>query len=387
MRALNEGPTSPTSTEIRGAAPLLRGAGESEDIPLQQRRCAAGSLDKWSGHATARHWLPGLSLIRLSRPFLYQPLACVTVLSLLVTFLGAEYGYATLDVAADISLGVGTPLALLLAFRLNISYTRWLEGRTLWGKLVESSRSIVSTAVSATLAAQSDGCGGEEARATQERAREVAGWCVAFAYYLRGRLHDDDPAEATPAVQQLRDALERLLGARAVDELEAARAAGRNVPLRVLCRLRGSASRLLRGCGGGGAGPAGSASALLASELLVGARDEELFGTLSGCERLTSTPTPPGYVAILRSALLAFLALLPFIVAELGLVEVPVCLLTSLILLGIEDVAVQLEVPFGDDENDLPLAHYCVALEADLAELLDLLPAPDDGLAEPPKNA
>ena len=36
--------------------------------------------------------------------------------------------------------------------------------------------------------------------------------------------------------------------------------------------------------------------------------------------------------------------LLPFIVAELGLVEVPVCLLTSLILLGIEDVAVQLEV-------------------------------------------
>ena len=44
-------------------------------------------------------------------------------------------------------------------------------------------------------------------------------------------------------------------------------------------------------------------------------------------------------------------------------------------------------MPFGDDENDLPLAHYCVALEADLAELLDLLPAPDDGLAEPPKTA
>ena len=105
-------------------------------------------------------------MIRLSRPFLYQPLACVTVLSLLVTFLGAEYGYANLDVAADISLGVGTPLALLLAFRLNISYTRWLEARTLWGKLVESSRSIVSTAVSATLA--KDGCGGEEARATKE---------------------------------------------------------------------------------------------------------------------------------------------------------------------------------------------------------------------------
>ena len=40
-------------------------------------------------------------------------------------------------------------------------------------------------------------------------------------------------------------------------------------------------------------------------------------------------------------------------------------------LLGAEEVAIQLEQPFGDDQNDLPLDSYCFTLEADLMTMLD----------------
>ena len=34
-------------------------------------------------------------------------------------------------------------------------------------------------------------------------------------------------------------------------------------------------------------------------------------------------------------------------------------------------MAIQLEQPFGDDQNDLPLDSYCHTLEADLITMLD----------------
>ena len=42
---------------------------------------------------------------------------------------------------------------------------------------------------------------------------------------------------------------------------------------------------------------------------------------------------------------------------------VPVCCATGFVLLGAEALAVQLEVPFGDDQNDLPLETYCNGTE------------------------
>ena len=44
---------------------------------------------------------------------------------------------------------------------------------------------------------------------------------------------------------------------------------------------------------------------------------------------------------------------------------------TGFVLLGAEEVAIQLEQPFGDDQNDLPLDSYCFMMEADLLTLLD----------------
>lgn len=52
---------------------------------------------------------------------------------------------------SDVPLGLGTLMALLLAFRLNVSYSRWWEGRLLWGSAALASRSTVTA-----ILAQSD---------------------------------------------------------------------------------------------------------------------------------------------------------------------------------------------------------------------------------------
>ena len=58
-------------------------------------------------------------------------------------------------------------------------------------------------------------------------------------------------------------------------------------------------------------------------------------------------------------------------VCRIGYWLIPVVFATGFVLLGAEEVAVQLEQPFGDDSNDLPLDNMCFNLEADLMTLLN----------------
>ena len=39
-------------------------------------------------------------------------------------------------------------------------------------------------------------------------------------------------------------------------------------------------------------------------------------------------------------------------------------------MLGIEEIGVEIEDPFGDDENDLPLQTMCETIELNLRELI-----------------
>ena len=44
--------------------------------------------------------------------------------------------------------------------------------------------------------------------------------------------------------------------------------------------------------------------------------------------------------------------------------------MTAFVLLGAEEVAIQLEQPFGDDPNDLPLEEFCLRVERVLLDIL-----------------
>ncbi|HEX8535840.1 MAG TPA: bestrophin family ion channel, partial [Cystobacter sp.] len=68
---------------------------------------------------------------------------------------------------------------------------------------------------------------------------------------------------------------------------------------------------------------------------------------------------------------------LPFALVEpFGWATVPVILLIAHTFLGIEEIGVEIEDPFGNDDNDLPLERICDTIQKNLTALL-----PADGAA------
>ena len=99
---------------------------------------------------------------------------------------------------------------------------------------------------------------------------------------------------------------------------------------------------------------------------------EGFLEALTGCERILRTPLPPGYVGILRSLIIFFLTVLPFALLEgLSWGLIPVCTIFSYLLLYVEETAVQIEQPFGFENNDLPIDVYCLTVQADVLRMLD----------------
>ena len=77
---------------------------------------------------------------------------------------------------------------------------------------------------------------------------------------------------------------------------------------------------------------------------------------------------------MLRAVIVVWLALLPWVLLEaLPFANIAVVAIMAYLLLFIEDVAVQMEDPFGTEANDLPLEALCLTVQADVLRLLDEL--------------
>jgi putative membrane protein len=96
-----------------------------------------------------------------------------------------------------------------------------------------------------------------------------------------------------------------------------------------------------------------------------------LVDSLGSCERIHTTPLPFAYVVHLRRGLIAYCFTLPFALLEpFNWVTIAATLLISYLMYGIEEIGVQIEDPFGSDDNDLPLEELCQKIEVQLKGLL-----------------
>jgi putative membrane protein len=107
---------------------------------------------------------------------------------------------------------------------------------------------------------------------------------------------------------------------------------------------------------------------------------------LGACERIHKTPLPFAYMVHLRRALILFCFTLPFaLVGDFGWGTIPDTLLVAYVFFGIEEIGVEIEDPFGVDDNDLPLERLCATIERDLLALID--PAGRGSTGVPPGSA
>ena len=102
---------------------------------------------------------------------------------------------------------------------------------------------------------------------------------------------------------------------------------------------------------------------------------DAIANTVGACERVKNTPTPFGYVSALRGFLLLWLFTMPFtLIGTYGFVAVPAMALVGFLFLSLEMMAMEIEQPFGDDADDLPLEQYCLGIETVLLDFLKRSP-------------
>lgn len=81
---------------------------------------------------------------------------------------------------------------------------------------------------------------------------------------------------------------------------------------------------------------------------------------LIGTDRVLSTPLPIAYTIAFSQITWVYVMLLPFqLYATLDWVTIPATLAASYIILGLLFIGREIENPFGEDVNDLPLESYC----------------------------
>jgi putative membrane protein len=97
---------------------------------------------------------------------------------------------------------------------------------------------------------------------------------------------------------------------------------------------------------------------------------------LTGCDRISNTPLPLAYNIAIAQITWVYVLALPFqLVKLLKMKMIPATILAGYIMLSFVTIGGQIENPFGDDVNDLPLESFC----DEIAETVDIImssPAP-----------
>src|SRR5205809_6457833 len=96
---------------------------------------------------------------------------------------------------------------------------------------------------------------------------------------------------------------------------------------------------------------------------------------LTGTERILSTPLPLAYGIAISQITWVYIILLPFqLYTALGWITIPGTMVAAYIILGIAAIGHEIENPFGNDVNDLPLDNYCQQLSSELDQLTSMSP-------------
>ena len=232
----------------------------------------------------------------------------------------------------------GVALSLFLGFRNNAAYDRWWEARKLWGAMIADLRTLgrdLSIFV-----------GRGEDRA------EILSLGVGFAHLHRGFLRSADvQAEITGWVGD--DQAKALLA-----QTNPADAA-----------LRTMAERISQLAAQGGVSGFGQ---MRFSETLAA-----LAAAQAGCERILTTPLPFVYSLMVRRTTYLYCWLLPFALIEATNWFAPIfAAIVAYVFFGLQAVTNELELPFRNAHNGLPLDAMCRIIEVSAAEALDRAPPP-----------
>jgi putative membrane protein len=233
----------------------------------------------------------------------------------------------------------GTALALFLGFRTNAAYARWWEARTLWGALINASRSLARVTLSFSRS------GDAHDLALRDRVIRLQ---RAFAHTMRCQLRGQSP----------RDDIARLAGGEMADRAWTRRNPA-NVLLEDISGLYADAYA---------AGRLDSIQQSTVERILI-----DIANAQGGMERIKNTPLPNGFQFFPNLFSRLFCILLPIALVEALGIATPVgSTLISLVFLAILRIGDDLTDPFANSVHDIPLTAMSTTIEIDLSQSLGL---------------
>jgi putative membrane protein len=235
-------------------------------------------------------------------------------------------------------------IGLLLVFRTNTAYDRFWEGRRLWGGLVNDSRTLAWQ-----IGVIINDLEPEDQVKKQTAMRLIPILLVAIKAHLRSETDNRELEE----LMSMSQSGSQCLHLKTIN----------NKPLQI---VKWIADYIQQQYQRGNDYLHYNHVPLLQSNL------KSIIDAIGGCERILRTPLPLAYVIHLKQLVLIYCILLPFqLVKDLGWWTGLFVGLVSFALLGIEEIGIEIENPFGYDHNDLPLDTICNTVKQDIDELID----------------
>ncbi|MED0998955.1 bestrophin family protein [Bacillus mobilis] len=250
-----------------------------------------------------------------------------------------NYYYAEININQTPWVIVGGALGLLLVFRTNTAYDRYWEGRKLFGTIGACTRNL---AISFLCHWDSKG------KVMDPEKIKCLHLLIAFPKLAKAHLRDEKNLAEIKSLLDICSEKEREILGKSI-----------HLPISITYMLK---TILSKGLKAGQIHP----SAIISMETDL----NMLLTSVGGCDRIKTTPIPFAYFAHIKILLIIFCTTLPIgLVDSLGWFTVLATTFISFAFIGIEAIGVEIEDPFGQDPNDLPLEGMCIGIEAQLVNL------------------
>jgi len=223
---------------------------------------------------------------------------------------------------------LGTAVSLLLAFRTSQSYERWWEARTVWGAIVNDSRTLMRSVIQFFP---------QEDKVIKEFAQRQIIWTYALGESLR-KLSFSDKVQHYLDEHQIKAA---------------------NVPNALL----DAHSQQLKET-------ASSKGLTDFQQMQLNDIITRLCDSMGKCERLKNTVFPRSYSILLHTLIYVFAATLPFGLDDSQLtVEILITFLIPVMFLAIEKTSIIMQDPFENGPVDTPVTALAQTIEINIKQM------------------
>ncbi|ASE63616.1 hypothetical protein H3Z85_09420 [Chryseobacterium indologenes] len=224
---------------------------------------------------------------------------------------------------------LGTAVSLLLAFRTSQSYERWWEARTVWGAIVNDSRSLVRLVIQFMPA-------GEDKTIKDFAERQII-WTYALGESLRK--------------QPFSEKVQEYLKKNTISAL--------NIPNALL----DAHSKQLKEV-------AVSKGLTDFQQMQLNDMITRLCDSMGKCERLKNTVFPRSYSVLVHILIYVFAAILPFGLDDSQLaIEIGITFLIPIVFIAIEKTSIIMQDPFENTPVDTPMTSLAQTIEINIRQM------------------